>query len=77
MKQSSILNQKVLEHFKWGLMDNHSRDMEDSRAECNLNYESPAQEVSGRTKISKCPRDCSCAFLKEKGSAGFRSCSEN
>lgn len=58
-------------------MDNPSRNMEDSRAESNLNYESPAQEVSGRTKISKCPKDCSCAFLKEKGSAAFCSCSEN
>lgn len=77
MKQSSILNQKVFEHFKWDLMDNPGRDTGDSRAESNLNYESPAQEVSGRTKISKCPRDCSCAFLKEKGSAAFRSCSEN
>jgi hypothetical protein len=43
--------------------------MEDSGADDNVDYDSPAQEVSEEKNVSKRPRDCSCDILATLGSA--------
>lgn len=52
---------KAVEHFKWSLMG-HSRIMEDSGAEGDLNCGASTQEVSEENNINMWPI-CSCNIL--------------
>lgn len=52
-----LWTKKAVECCKWGLMGHSSRNMEDSRAESNLDYGGSAQEISEGIEINKCPED--------------------
>ena len=54
-------------------MDNPSRNLKNSGAECDLNYRDLAQEVSEEKNFSMWPRDCSCDNLV-KNIAAFCPC---
>ena len=50
---------KAVECFKWSLMDQPSRNMEDIDAEGDLNCADLTQDVSMEKDFSMWPRDCS------------------
>jgi hypothetical protein len=54
---------KGLECFKWGLMGNASRNMEDFVAESDLNCADQTQEISAEKNFSIWHRDYVCRIL--------------
>jgi hypothetical protein len=50
-------------HFKWGLINHPSRDMENIVEEDDLNYADLDQEVSVENNISMWPSNCFCDVL--------------
>ena len=61
-----------MEYFKWGLMGQPSRNMEDFVTESDLNCSYQAPEISVEN-FNMWPRDCSCGVLV-KNLATFCSC---
>ena len=60
---------------KQDFLGHSHRSMEDSCAECHVNYEGPAQELLEESNISEWTRDCFCDVLA-KNVAAFCSCSK-
>jgi hypothetical protein len=53
-----------VECFKWGLMRNSSRNMDDFVAQSDLNCPDLAQEISVEKNFSMWPTDYFCGILK-------------
>lgn len=60
---------------KQDFLGHSHRSMEDSCAECHVDYEGPAQELLEESNISEWTRDCFCDVLA-KNIAAFCSCSK-
>ena len=54
---------KAVGCFKWGLVSDNIRIMENSCTESDLNCAGLAQEVSEEKNFSMLPRDCACDTL--------------
>lgn len=67
---------KAVEHFKMGLIGHSSGNMQDSRAESDVSYDSLAQEISESTNYSNWFRNNSCSILANNVTA-FYHCSKN
>ena len=64
---------KAVECFEWSIMDHTGRNIKDSHAEDDLNYQGLAQEATEKDNFSMLPRDCSCDILV-KNLAAFCPC---
>ena len=63
-KTLGLLVRKAVKYFLWGLMGFTRSSIKDSDAENNVDYDSPAQEVSEEKNVSLWPRDYSCDILE-------------
>lgn len=63
MEECGLWFRKAVEHFKWDLMGQPSRNTKESGAEGDLNCEHLAQDVSEKKNGNMLPRDCSCYIL--------------